>query len=130
MRGISKPLYCVSPEHNVGLFEDPLWISHKCMRRRIWPQPASSHLLTTSGLLVFLPGQGCVTFLSIDSPSEMTGMASPVSHFISKGKGTINRSGLDLEFPRERKGQREGCSKVWEVGRGGVENPWLPGFPD
>lgn len=66
--------------------------------------------------------------MSVGSPSEMTGAASPVSRFISKGKGTINRYGLDLEFPRERKGQKESCSKGWEVRRGGVENSWLTGF--
>ena len=70
------------------------------------------------------------TRIDTGSPSEMTGIASPVSCFISKGKGTINRYGLDLEFPRERKGQRESCLKAWEVGWGGMENSWLPGFPD
>lgn len=67
---------------------------------------------------------------NIDGPSEMRGRASPVAHFISKGKGTIHRYGLDLEFPREREGQRESCLKVWEGGRGVAESSWLTGSPD
>lgn len=47
-----------------------------------------------------------------DRPSEMIGTASPVSCFISRGKGTINRCSLDLKFPRERKGQRRVVQKL------------------
>lgn len=60
----------------------------------------------------------------------MTGLASPVSRFISTGRRTINRYGLDLEFPRERRGQRESCPEAWGMGRGGVGKSRLPGFPD
>lgn len=120
MSRITKPLHRVPLKHRVGLSEDPPWLSRTWMN----PTPASRCLLTTSGLLYFyhtgyvLPSKSA----DRDRPSEMTGTASPVSCFISKGKGTINRYSLDLKFPRERKGQRESCSKAWEVGWGGMEN--------
>lgn len=82
------------------------------------PAPASG-LLTTARLLTpnVVPRREPVTPGSIASPSGMTHTASPVSRFISKGKGTINRYGLDLELSREKRGQRESCLKAWEVGR-------------
>lgn len=109
-------------KHHVGLSEDPLWLSRKWEEMN--PTPASRCLLTTPGLLYFCHTGYVLPSMSVDRdrPSEMTGTARPVSCFISKGKGTINRYSLDLKFPRERKGQRESCSKAWEVGWGGMEN--------
>ena len=60
MRRIPKPLHCAPLEHNVGLSEDPPGLSHKW--EEMTPAPASSCLLTTPGLLIFLPGPGRVTF--------------------------------------------------------------------
>ena len=103
-------------KHHVGLSEDPLWLSRKWEEMN--PTPASRCLLTTPGLLYFCHTGYVLPSMSVDRdrPSEMTGTARPVSCFISKGKGTINRYSLELKFPRERKGQRESCSKAWEVG--------------
>ena len=103
-------------KHQVGLSEDPLWLSRKWEEMN--PTPASRCLLTTPGLLYFCHTGYVLPSMSVDRdrPSEMTGTARPVSCFISKGKGTINRYSLELKFPRERKGQRESCSKAWEVG--------------
>lgn len=60
MRRIPKPLYRVPLEHNVGLSEDPPGLSPKWEEMN--PASASSCLLTTPGLLIYLPGPGRVTF--------------------------------------------------------------------
>lgn len=131
VRRISKPLHFTAHIWSiVSLSEDGPWLSHKW--EEVSPALASSSLLTISGLWYFYQAWDVLPSMSVNvnSPSEMTDITSPVSCFISKGRGTINRYGLDLEFPRERKSQRESCLKAWEVGWSGMENSWLTGYPD
>lgn len=65
---------------------------------------------------MFRGAEGQLPMRGGDGPSEVAGQPSLAARFVGQGRGTINRYGLDLELPPERRAR----GVVWSLVVGAV----------